>query len=119
VTHVTIEPMPLELGLLEAEYGQVVRDLKASGHTVNLRRPVEERSLPGVEETLRGAYVVVLYLADFVKDPIRDALVAILLNRLRARWRRGHAPTRRAAIYGPNNQLLVEVDLPSEEPEDD
>ena len=118
MTRITINPLPIELGLNEEQYKLVKRDLEEQGHTVRFQAPVIERSAPDVTQTLRAAYDVMLYLADFVDDRALHAIADVLILRLVSRRRRNQH--RVAAIYGPDGRtVLLKVDLPNEEPADE
>jgi hypothetical protein len=57
---------------------------------------------------------VVVQIAEHVEDHIIELVVGYLLVKLRIRQHRARKGTpRRVVIYGPNREVLREVDVPS------
>lgn len=100
---------PMDEGLNREAYQELQRDLVDLGVHARLvvDRPVEFRNVP--PEAVAVATQLGLWLADYVKDAVLDAIVERYRQRLSRRRPRGE---RIVVIYGPNGEVLRRVSLP-------
>lgn len=103
---IVIEPSPLLRGTAEDELTALVRDLEARGHPVTLTSAPERRDLG------QAAADLAVHVLEAVEAHVLDAIVAAVTARLVTR-RRGRRP-KRAVIYGPDGEVLREVDIPAD-----
>jgi hypothetical protein len=111
---VTIEPAPLDYGLLSDEYDAFIRDLQADGYNVGLERPYERGG--GIDEEAVRAADIVIRLNQTVADG-RGA--AVVLGAVRKHFR-ARLPgsrrdgRRRIVVLGVKGETLAHVEVPEE-----
>jgi hypothetical protein len=107
-------PRFYEIGPFQAQYDELVQELKAAGHKVRVEREIEHR---GAGEIARTLYDIAVHFADQADDALVDAIAVALVAWLRGkallggdRWKR-----RQVFIYGPHGELFRKVELPGDE----
>lgn len=112
MAELTIERHPFERASFEEEYELLVRDLEEQGHHVSVREAIEARDATGGLDAV--GWGALIYLATHVAEEVIDAIVAAALRRLSGPGRFGAKRERRVVIYGPDERVLREVEIPDE-----
>jgi hypothetical protein len=99
---IVIEPSALLRGTASDGLDRLVEDLGQQRHVVTLASVPERRDLR------QAAADVVIHVLEAIEAHALDALIAALVARLIIRRR--NRP-RRAVIYGPDGEVLREVEL--------
>lgn len=80
----------------------------------DLRRALEVENFEVEFSPYHGSsfgWDLAVHAAEVVEDHVLEALVAILVLRLRSWGRNGKAPKRYVTIYGPKEEVLREIEL--------
>jgi hypothetical protein len=110
-----VRPTTLDHGLYRASYDELLEDLQRRGFDAYLDRPPEQRDA-GLSLAAADVMVTVAeHLGDHAIDVILGAVVMYLGGKVRSKRR----AKRHAAIFGPDGELLREVELPDQERDDD
>jgi hypothetical protein len=106
MTEIVIEGWFGEFDLYADQYEALTADLEDSGYSVRLERPIEHKSVGHV------AQEIALHVLANVDAYVESALIAAVAKHLRGKAkvgpRRGQA--RRVRLYGPNDEVLREVE---------
>ena len=107
---IVITPAPMELGLHEAAYDELVQALADEGLEARIEPPIERRG--GVPQEFVDVTVQVL---DHVSDHVIELVIGYLLAKLRMprRGARKGVP-RQGVILGPDGEVLRRVEIPSD-----
>jgi len=113
VTRIVITPGPLELALNGPAYTALVEDLREQGYEAELEPPLEERS--GLPQEF---IALAMTLSEYADDVAVNALVQIVLDRMRRSRERPPKPPPRppnGKLYGPNGEVLWEGEIPDQD----
>jgi hypothetical protein len=109
VARVTVETFYGEMDLFVEQYDGLRAELERAGHDVVVRRRPEQKSLEQITQDV--ALHVAGNIDAYVEGAIIGAVVKWLRGKARIGPRRGRA--RVARLYGPDGQVLREVELPA------
>jgi hypothetical protein len=108
---IVVAPQPMEYGLHRDAYPPFIEALAGEGIDAQIELPIEFRG---------GLHVagldLALYVQEHVPQVMLDLLVLKAVETLGRSIRRGKRDTRRMVIFGPNGEVLREVDVPTHEP---
>src|SRR5690349_20453578 len=107
MSRVVVRPSVLEYGVNHAAVDEFVSALRADGFDASLDRPPERRD----GEIYHAGAVIVVYLFENADNvAVVTGVAALAVKTLRKR-RSARGGERRAAIFGPNGELLKEIKL--------
>ncbi len=111
---IRVIPDRMELGVMPEVWEAVVEGLNAEGLDARLERRVEYRDAYDIAEG------VGLFLGGYVAEATLDVIAGVLREKLRGKRRVGpmKGQPRRVPIYGPNGDVLREVEVPSDQDDD-
>jgi hypothetical protein len=114
---VVLRPVPLEFGRHREDYDVLVRALSAEGFRVELQAPIEER-WDGIQHASADLLV---YILEGAATGVAGAITTVIIKTLGNKVRRpkNRQEPRRAAMFGPDGEVITTVEIPDLEPDDD
>ena len=105
---VVIRPTVVEYGVNRDAYDELIAELQSQGVDARIDQPPEERS----GSLQHSALDVAIYLFENADNiAMITGAVALAMKKLRKKPRAGARAPRRAAIFGPNGEVLKQIDL--------